>query len=224
MGNLFGQLLPLAVGVALSPVPVIAVVLILFTDHARANSLAFLLGWLLGLALVGGAAIALVDVSSGDASGESTVSGIIKLVLGFLLLLLAVKNWRSRPGEGEESQMPKWMSALDAFNAVKSCGIALLLSGLNPKNLALAVAAGATIAAAQLGTSDSIIALIVFVVIASLTVAAPVLFYLVMGQKAEAGLTELKKWLAANNAAVTAVIFLVFAAKLIGDGISALSA
>jgi hypothetical protein len=222
MGSLIGQILPFAVGVALSPVPVIAVILIMFTPRARVNSLAFLVGWLLGLAVVGGIALAIVDTTAGG-SGEQTASGVIKLVLGILMLLLAVRNWRSRPGEGEKTELPGWTGALDKLNAVKSLGIAAALSGINPKNLVLTVAAATTIAAAQLGTGESAISLAAFVIIASLTVGIPVIFYLVMKEKADAGLNRLKDWLSANNAAVMAVLFLIFAAKLIGDGISALA-
>jgi hypothetical protein len=53
MGEAIGQSLPLAIGVALSPIPIIAVVLMLTTPRARANGPAFVLGWLLGLGLVG---------------------------------------------------------------------------------------------------------------------------------------------------------------------------
>ncbi len=49
MGAAIGQSLPLAIGVALSPMSIIAVVLLLTTPRARANGPAFVLGWLLGL-------------------------------------------------------------------------------------------------------------------------------------------------------------------------------
>ena len=119
--------------------------------------------------------------------------------------------------------MPKWMSALDKFNALKSAGIAFLFSGINPKNLILTAAATITIASSGLSAGEEGAALAVYILIASITVAAPVLTYLVMGEKADAGLTSLKDWLSANNAAVMAVLFLVFGAKLLGDGISILS-
>jgi hypothetical protein len=53
MGEAIGQILSLGVGVALSPVPIIAVVLMLGTPRARVNGPAFLLGWMAGLAIVG---------------------------------------------------------------------------------------------------------------------------------------------------------------------------
>ena len=222
MGGVIGQILPVAVAVAASPVPVIAVILILFTPQARSNSVAFLFGWVLGLTVVGGIVLIAGDFASDD-SGESTASGVVKLILGLVFLLLAGRNWRSRPKEGEDPEMPGWMATIDDFGAGKSAGIAAVLSGVNPKNLALTVAAAATIAAAGLTTGEEIGAFAVFVAIASVTVAAPVLVYLIMEERVQDGLNSLKGWLIANNNTVMAVLFVVFGAKLLGDGISILS-
>jgi Sap, sulfolipid-1-addressing protein len=48
-----GQPLPFAVGVALSPAPIAAVILMLITPRARANGPAFILGWIVGIAVAG---------------------------------------------------------------------------------------------------------------------------------------------------------------------------
>ncbi len=222
MGSVIGEVLPVAVAVAVSPVPVIAVILMLFTPKARTSSVAFLFGWLLGLIVVGSIVLIAGDVASDD-SGESTVSGVVKLVFGLLFLVLAVRSWRSRPKAGEDPEMPGWMAAIDGFGAGKSAGFAALLSGLNPKNLALTAAAAATIAAAGLTTGEQIGAFAVFVAIGSVTVAAPVLVYLIMGERAQGGLNSLKEWLVANNNTVMAVLLVVLGAKLLGDAISILS-
>ncbi len=221
MGSVIGETLPVAVAVAVSPVPIIAVILMLVTPKARTNSVAFLFGWLLGLIVVGSIVLIAGDVASDD-SGESTVSGVVKLVLGLLFLLLAVRNWRSRPRAGEDPELPGWMAAIDDFGAGKSAGIAALLSGVNPKNLALTVAGAATITSSGLTTGEQIGAFVVFVAIASITVAAPVLVYLIMGERVQGGLNSLKDWLIASNNTVMAVLFVVFGAKLLGDGISIL--
>ena len=62
MGQAIGGSLALAVGVALSPVPIIAVVLMLTTRRARVNGPLFVLGWLAGLAVVG--AIVLIALNA----------------------------------------------------------------------------------------------------------------------------------------------------------------
>jgi hypothetical protein len=221
MGSAIGQTMGLAVGVAISPVPIIAVILMLFTPKAKSNSVTFLLGWLFGLVAVG-TIVLLADVASSDGS-ESDSSGGLKVVLGIVFLVLAAKNWRNRPEAGTEPEMPKWMASIDGFTPVKSFGLGAVLSGVNPKNLALTVAAAASISATSLSNGDQFAVLGVFVVLASLTVALPVVFYLAMGHKADATLTTWKEWLSANNATVMMVLFVVFGIKLLGDGLGIVS-
>lgn len=65
-------------------------------------------------------------------------------------------------------------------------------------------------------------AVAVFVVIASLTVAGPVVVYLLMGQKVAPALNSVKDWMAANNATIMVVLFLVLGTKMLGDGTAGL--
>jgi hypothetical protein len=142
MGKAIGQILPPAVGVALSPVPIIAVVLVLVSPRARTNGPAFVAGWLLGLGLVG-AIVVLISSPAGAAgsSGPATWVSVLMLVLGLALLSISVRQWRGRPHGDDEPTTPKWMGAIGQFGPGKACGAATLLSGANPKNLLLAVSA-----------------------------------------------------------------------------------
>jgi threonine/homoserine/homoserine lactone efflux protein len=223
MGDAIGQVLPLAVGVALSPLPIVAVVLMLGTPRARANGPAFVAGWILGLAVVG----TLVLVAAGSAGatsggGPANWVGIVELVLGVALLGLAVRQWRGRPKEGETPALPTWMRSLDGFTPTRSLAIAAALAGINPKNLLLTVAAAAAIAQTGASTGSEAAALAVFVLIATLGVGAPVALYFALGERAARRLESLKAWLASNDATIMAVLLLVIGAKLIGNGISIL--
>lgn len=162
MGQGISEVLTFAVGVAISPVPIIAVTLMLFSQRARVNGPLFPLGW-----------------------------------------------------------VP--LASIDAFTPVKALGLGLLLAGVNPKNLMLAAAAGAGVAQLGLSTGDAVGSLVVFVVVASLTIGAPVGYHLIGGDRAKARLDELKDWLAFHNAAVLAVLFLVLAANLVADGLPPLT-
>ena len=144
---------------------------------------------------------------------------MIKALFGLLFLALAVKQWRSRPAAGAEPSMPKWMATIDSFSSGKSLGIAALLAGVNPKNLGLTVAAGLTIAQSGLSGSQSWVALAVFVLVWSVTVLIPVIYYIAAGGSATKTLTTWKTWLSANNATVMTVLFVVFGVKLLGDGL-----
>jgi threonine/homoserine/homoserine lactone efflux protein len=224
VGEAIGQVLSFGVGVALSPVPIIAVVLMLGTARARTNGPAFLLGWVLGLAVVG--AIVLVVASGANASeqGEpATWVGVLKLVLGLLLLLVALRQWRGRPRREAGAAMPKWMRTIDRFTPGRSLAIATALAAANPKNLLLTVGAATAIAQTGVGTGEQAVALAAFVIVATLGPGLPVALYFALGERAEHILDDLKHWMAANNAAIMAVLCLVIGAKLVGDGISALA-
>jgi len=224
MGEAIGNILASAVGVAISPIPIAAVILMLFSPRARTTGIAFAIGWVLALLVVGSIAIAIADgsdVSSDD--DASNAAAAFHLALGVLLLLLAARAWRGRPREGEEPKMPSWMSAIDQFTAVKAFGLGLLLAGINPKNLALTLAAGTSIAQAGLDGAEPWVVLGVFVALGSVSVVVPVAYYLLAGASAERTLNAVKSWLIANNTTVMAVLLLVLGAKLIGDGIAGLT-
>ena len=225
MGQAIGQILPTAVGVAISPLPIVAVVLMLVTPRGKVNGVAFILGWWVGLAAIG---IVVISVSScadaTDDAGPATWVSWLKLVLGLLLLLVAARQWRGRPAHGEEPPTPKWMSALDRFTPVKAAGAGAVLSAVNPKNLLLAVGGAVAVAGAGVSTSEEAVAWIVFILIASVGVAAPVVIAFAMGERSRELLDRLKLRLTHDNAVIMAVLLVVIGAKLIGDGITGLSA
>jgi threonine/homoserine/homoserine lactone efflux protein len=225
MGQAIGNTLPMAIGVAISPVPIIAVVLMLGTPRARANGPAFALGWLAGLTIVGTIVLVAANGNATSSSGgPATWVNVLKLVFGVLFLFLAAHSWRGRPKAGEEAVMPKWMAAIDGFGAAKSLGAGVLLSALNPKNLALTAAAAAAIAQTDIAGGQQAVVLAVFILIGSLTILVPVIIYFVMGAKAKTILDDLKGFMTAHNAAIMTVLLLVLGAKLIGDAIAGFSA
>lgn len=224
MGQALGSVLPLAVAVAVFPVPIIAVVLVLGSDRGTAKGLAFVLAWLAGLAAVGAVALALGGLAGADDSGEpATWVSLLLLGLGVLLLVLAVGQWRGRPSAGEEAPVPGWMRTVDEFTASRAAAAGFALTALNPKNVLLTVAAAAEIAEVGLPAGQEIVVLIGFVVVASAGVLAPLVLSLVLGERSRAPLDALRGWMARHNAAIMTVLFLLIGAKLIGDAISGLS-
>jgi threonine/homoserine/homoserine lactone efflux protein len=224
MADAIGQVLSFGVGVALSPIPIVGVVLMLGTPRARSNGLAFIAGWITGLAAVG--TVVLLASGGADASDQGAPAdwvGGLELVLGALVLLVAVRQWRGRPRAGSHAELPKWMQTIDAFKPGKAAVFGVLLSAVNPKNLLLTVGGAAAIAATGASTGSEAVALAIFVLVATLGVGAPVVLYLVLGERSKHTLDELKAWMAAHNAAIMAVLCLVIGAKLVGDGISVLA-
>lgn len=197
-------------GIVLVPLPVAAVILLLFSPRATANGLAFLAGWVLGLATVGGLTLLIAD--GGDVAkggGPARSASAVKLLLGVGLVFLAYRAFGKRPRAGEQPSPPGWMTALASYAPAKSFGLGALLAGANPKNLLLVVGAMTGVAMLGLPAGQAATVLAVFVVVCSLGVAVPVAYALLGGQRAQDTVASWETWLVANNAVVVAVVLLV---------------
>jgi threonine/homoserine/homoserine lactone efflux protein len=218
LSQAIGDLLPAAIAVALSPIPIIAVVLVLGTPSARTAGPMFALGWVVGLAAVS----AVVVLALGSSIDPDTESGIewFKIAVGILFLLMAAKQWRKRPREGQSPEMPKWMSTVDSLTPPKAALLGAAFSGANPKNLALTLAAAASIAEAGLDQTETTAAVAVYVVLGSVTVAGSVLLYVVDARRAARPLAAVKQFMSDYNAVIMITVLLLLGAKLLGDGLA----
>jgi len=220
MGPAIGEILPLALGIAISPIPIIAAILMLLSPRAKTTGVGFLAGWIVGVV----AAVTVFTLVSAllpddDPDASKPIVGVIKIVLGVLLLLLAVKQWRARPGANETAAMPKWMSAIDSMTPAKALVLGFLLSAVNPKNLVMAIGAGVVVGAAGLDAGGITIVLAVFTLLAVSTVLVPVVGYLLASSAVRAPLERLRVWLQQNNATVMSVLLLVIGVVSIGKGL-----
>jgi len=221
MGGLIGDILPLALGVAISPIPIIAAILMLLSPNARTTGVGFLGGWIAGVVIAIVAFTLLSTVLPESDSGAShPVKGTIRLVLGLLLILLAAKQWRARPRGQAAPALPKWMSAIDTMTPVKGLGLGVALSALNPKNLIMAAGAGIAIGDSNLDSSQTVVVIVVYTVIAASTVAVPVIGYLVAAGRMAEPLESLRGWLVRENTVVMAILLLVIGVVMIGKGIA----
>jgi hypothetical protein len=222
VGQVVGVLLPLAVVVAVSPIPIVAVVLMLLARRTGGTAVGFLLGWVAGIA---GVTVLVLLLASPDADGRgesSHAAAWSSLLLGAALVLLAVRQWRSRPGPGDQPSSPRWMAAVDRFTAARAGGLGLALSALNPKALAVCVAAGAAIAGGGLSGAEATWAVVVFTGVAASTVAVPVLAGVLRRERMAGPLDALRGWLTVHNAVVSAALLLGLGAALVGQGLSGL--
>jgi threonine/homoserine/homoserine lactone efflux protein len=224
MADATGQVLSYAFFVAISPIPLIAVVAMLAGPNGRRNGVAFLVGWFFGLAVAGAALVALLgEPSESTTDSTSNPIGWVLLALGALMIGLAIKQLKLRPKEGEAAELPSWLARVDSLNPLHAAGLAVALAVANPKNLILL--AGAAAAAAETGASSRarLEAMMVFALVALIGPAIPVAARLFAGSHAEPMLERMRTWLTRNNALIVAIICLVIAGKLIADGISALT-
>jgi threonine/homoserine/homoserine lactone efflux protein len=216
------EILPLALVVTISPINIIPVILLLFTKKPLVNASLFVVGFITGVAGFLVVCIAIADaVDLSPNSGHSTWVAWLKLVLGVYLVVAGVQKFRGRPRDGTEGTMPKWMDGIAAFRPAKSLGAGLALGAANPKNVVVGLAAAATIASFTVSHGQLAAAIAIYVFVAVLGIAAPILVTVFLGDQSREVLDGWKAWLGQNNATVMSVLFLIFGVVLTAQAIGA---
>lgn len=214
MEHSVASILPLSIAVALSPMPIAALLLMLLSNKAKVNSVMFAVGWIVGLAVLVYAVSFLVESSNpAVATSGFSLKQFIDLALGVLLVVFAVKQWKKRPKKGQSAQMPGWMKMVVSFSPVKAFGIGFLLATVNLKNTPVGIAVGTTLS--HLSKEGQFTGFVVYLVSASCTILLPTLAFLIFGKSLQGTLTGLKTWLINNNATIMFVLFLVIGIMLI---------
>jgi threonine/homoserine/homoserine lactone efflux protein len=207
-------LLPLALVVGLSPVAIMPGVLLLMTPRPVANGLGYLGAWLVALGAVVTAAVALGRLFEAGQTSDETV-GWVKMATGVVFLTLAFVTWVRRPPAGVAKPAPRWMAALDRYTPAESARLGALLATTNPKNLAMAVAAGAEIAVFVDGGGRTAAGVLVFVLVGSVGVATPVVGRTLIGQRADPALRRSKAWLDRNTTLLTVAVLVLLGLLLL---------
>ena len=220
MLNTIGEILPLAVVVMVSPINIIAAILLLFSPRPKAAAAAYLGGFALGV----GAVLVVFDLVAEQvdwSSSDSSRGGaVLRIALGVWLFLAAVQKLRARAASEGPPELPPRMQGISSMAPGRAAATGFAIGALNPKNLAMALAAALAIGAASLSTSDAAVVMVVYVAIASAGVATPLVTALLLGERAEPVLHGWRTWLERNNEVVMAVLYFVFAFVLVGNGLA----
>lgn len=217
-----GGLLPAAVGIGLSPFPIIAVVLLLGSARGTANGLAFLGGWAVGLGTLTAVVVTLASGADGASTNTPTAIAWLQIVLGAALLALAVKKLLTRRHDDGPPESPGWMAGLDETTPRRAVGLGVLLGGVNPKNVAFTVGAAPTIATIGLSSDRIVAASALYVLLASSVLVAMVMSRLVARSASEAVLQGIERFMIAHSTAITILILALLGAKILGDGLAGL--
>ena len=216
---MLGELIPLALVVALSPLSIIpAVVLVLHTDHPRPTGLAFMAGWLVGLAALTVIFVQVPHLVDGVGQESPRWAPWVRIAIGVLLIVLAVGRWVTRD---RATRPPALLNRLSRITPVGAAVIGFVLSVANPKVVVMNAAAGLIIGTAAVGVGVWI-AVAFYTVVAGSTVVAPILAYTVAGERVDRQLERFKDWMQREHAVVTAVMLVIVGLLLCYSGIRAL--
>ncbi|MCV7178748.1 GAP family protein [Mycolicibacterium sphagni] len=218
LGSELPELIPLALVITLSPLTIIPGILMLHTPAPRSTSVAFLLGWVLG---IGGltAGFVLVSNALGGLNKQPTWAPYVRIVIGAALVVFGLYRWFTRK---RSEHTPGWLTKMTTIGPPRAFVTAIVLVVVNPKVLFMCAAAGLAIGSAGLGTTGAWTADVVFTAVAASSVALPVLAYLVAGEKLDEPLTKLKDWMEAQHATLVAAILFLIGLMVLYKGIHGL--
>jgi hypothetical protein len=214
-----GEALFYAVGVAVSPVPIGASVLLLTCSSPTLKGTSFAAGWTLGVAACAGVLVAAVD-SAGLSDSDPLWIALPELLLGAAFVAAAIAVWmrRRRP----RAQTPRWLEAVETFTPLRFAAVGVVLSAANPKVVALSLGAALALANADTSTAGTAWTVGLFAAIAAVGVVAPLAIYLVVPARAGRLLGRLRAWLVGREAAVLTALGLLIGTLFVVDGVGAL--
>jgi sulfite exporter TauE/SafE len=219
VGSVLTELIPLALVVALSPLSIIPAVLVLHTPRPRPTGLAFLAGWLLGLAALTAIFVEVSSLLGGLGGKPPGWASWLRVVIGAALIVFGIYRWLTRK---RSAHMPGWMQSVGKFTPVRAFAAATALTVANPKVLFICAAAGLAIGTAGLGSAHAWTAVVWYVAVAGSSVAIPILAYAVSGDRLDEPLQRLKDWMERQHATLVAAILVVIGLLVLYKGIHGL--
>jgi hypothetical protein len=221
MLSALGELLPIAVAVAVSSVPITATILMLLSPKRNRLAIPFLIGWLVGM--VGVVVVAVVGASALPISSlraPQKAIGYAQIIVGLAVLVVAVMAWR-RAARGPADKQNGWLSRVDRMGPAAALGLAFALN-LRPKGLLLGAAAGLSVAGASLEVTEAVIVVAIYVGLASSTVIVPIVATLVAPARMQPRLVLARDWLSHNSTYITVVVLVMVGFVILGAGLSRL--
>ncbi|MDY0910444.1 GAP family protein [Microbacterium sp. CFBP9034] len=215
-----GHIIPIAVAVAVSSVPIMATILILLSPNRARAALPFLIGWVIGILLVVTVftLVAQVVPTARTQRQPDTAVAVLETLVGVVIVALSVISFR-RSRHHPEPAMPDPLKARRSLGPWEAFGLAFVLN-LRPKALLLAIAAGLSIRADASSTSDALISIAIYTVIGASSVAVPIIATLAAPKKMEPKLVDAREWLTRNGGLLTSLILFFIGIVVIGMGIA----
>ncbi len=208
MTSAISEYLPLAFGVTLSTMPIIAMIVLTVIGEAKTKGTLFLLGWM--IAIIGFMVIVVLlgnAANSGTSSEPSVWSIILQFGFAFFLLYLAWDNWRKRPKDGDEIKAPAWIAGLSKMSNAAVFGLGMMIAVFNAKNLPILVSAAIIISQAHDSWGSGLLDAVIFTLIGTIGVALPWFISIIGGDKMKPMLERMRDWLYKYNNIIMTLLF-----------------
>ena len=209
------DLILIGLAISLDPLPLTSFFVLLPSKRGVVKGAAFIVGWLISLAIVVAITIAATGNQPPKSSSSPSLGALaVKIAIGAALVGIAIRQRRRMGQPKKPKKTPKWQAGVDNMSPWYAAGIAPLVQ---PWGL---IAAGvATITQAKVSSVESALALIFFCLVAT---ASYLTLELVVGLRPEKGhafLTDVRTWMDSHTDQVIIIGCLVLGFWLIGHDI-----
>ena len=221
MITLFGLLLPLGIGAAISPIPTTICIMLLSARKPLRNATAFLIGYSTVLVAIGIFALTIVGGGGSEHTKQSSaIKDTIDAMLGVLLLVLTLRMWLRAP---DPSAPPsKWINAIGSTGIGRALLFGMIMMATNFSSLPLYISGLKEIVTANIGIAGSILVLVLFILLVEVELLVPIVGYALAPRRAGAALSATRQWLEKNNRVISIFIFVIFGVLLLVKGVMGL--
>lgn len=217
MGNAISELLNSALGIALSPIPIVGIFLILLGDsQEKLPSFLYIAGWSLGNLTVFLLAVASSSLAVEGTSEPHLLKKVLFFLLGTGLILLAVDQFKKRPKVGVKVKTPEILDKMGQLTAKKALLMGVAFATLNPINLLLTISAGASVGVMEIMLVNYLVLVILFVMLSSSSIIVPTIVYFRDPVKMKPRLLNAKTWLIQNNSVILSMMLLFIGVNILG--------
>ncbi len=213
------NLVVIALAITLEPIPFTAFAVVLASEGGVAKAACFISGWILSLAVM----VAITLAATGDNAprpdtAPSTAALAVKILVGGVLLVVAVRRWHRIGTPKKPKDPPKWQTGVDNM----SKWFAFVLGPLvQPWGL---VAAGvAVIVDAELNSFESSLALVLFCLLSTATYLAAEIYAWARPEATRELLARVRSWITGHTDQVIVALSGIVGLWLIAGSVYALA-
>ena len=209
------NLVLIGLAVTLDPLPLTAFFVVLPSKRGVRKGAAFVFGWLVSLAVV----VTITVLATGNSppkpsTAPSLAALAVKIALGAVLVVIAVRHIRARGRPKPPKKPPKWQEHVDSMSPWFAMALAPTL-----QPWALIAAGAATVVEAKLSSWESFLALFLYCVLASSSYLAMEIYAVIRPDQSQALLARTRTWIDVHTDQVIIVGSLLIGLWLIGDSI-----
>jgi Sap, sulfolipid-1-addressing protein len=209
------NLMLIGLAVALDPLPLSAFMIVLPSRRGVRKGAAFVFGWLVSLAIV----VTVTVLATGNnppkpSTAPSLAALAVRIALGTVLLIVAVRHIRARGRPKPPKKTPKWQQHVDSMSPWFAMGLAPTL-----QPWALIGAGAATVVEAKLSSWESFLALFLYCLLASSSYLAMEIYATFRPSQSQALLARVRTSISAHTDQVVIAGSLILGFWLVGYSI-----